>query len=240
MPTASTAPKRLIVTVPDGDFDAYAWFPAGSEPAPGLVLIHEIFGVGEYIADVAHRLAVIGYAVVAPDLFWRIQSNWRADHTEEGVRDSLEVSAEFDPVTGVNDVIATAEVFRQHPRSDGSMGVIGFCLGGSITHLTAAAANPEVMVSYYGSAVPDTTDKMADIRCPGLYVFGDNDPYIPRDQVDRVARAAEEYPALTVRRYPAGHAFDNHAAPMFYNAEAAEQSWPQTVDFLSDHLPVKD
>ena len=76
------------VETPDGSFDLTVWLPADGT-GPGLLLIQEIFGVSDYIRAVADDLAGLGYVVGAPDLFWRLEPGYQADHDQEGLTRSL-------------------------------------------------------------------------------------------------------------------------------------------------------
>lgn len=225
------------VTVPDGRFDLHVWTPETGS-GPGLLLIQEIFGVGPYIKAVAERLAADGYVVGAPDVFWRIQPGWESDHSDDGLAASMGVVQQFDPVKGAADSVAALNRLAELPEVTGVPGVIGFCLGGTLAHLVGAEADPSVVVSYYGTGVAGTIDRFADISCPALYQFGGNDPYLPRADVDAVVAAVADRPNVEVNVYDAGHAFDNHEAPRFYDAEPAAAAWARTVAFLGEHLPA--
>lgn len=232
--------RTETVTVDGGSFDLHVWTPdAGS--GPGIVLVQEIFGVGDYIRAVAARLARIGYVVAAPDLFWRIQPGWAAAHDEEGMAGSFDIVSKFDMDMGVSDATAALATLRGLPEVRGGSGVLGFCLGGSVGHLMAAEADPDAVVSYYGSGVPGTLDRLADIRCPVLYHFGGKDAFIPADQIQAVVDAvkASGREDLRVEVQPeAGHAFDNHEAALFHDANAAAAAWAVTETFLADHLHI--
>lgn len=225
------------VTVPDGRFDLHVWTPEGGS-GPGLLLIQEIFGVGPYIKAVAERLAGEGYVVGAPDVFWRVQPGWESDHSDDGLSASMGVAQQFDPIKGAADCVAALNRLGELPEVSGRPGVIGFCLGGTLAHLVSAAADPSLVVSYYGTGVAGTIKQMADIKCPALYLFGGNDPYIARDHIDAIVAAAADRPNVEVVVYDAGHAFDNHEAPRFYDAETAAVAWARTREFLSEHLPA--
>jgi carboxymethylenebutenolidase len=172
-------------------------------------------------------------------MFWRLQRNWQADHDEEGLRQSLDLSSHFDIAQGVADAVAASDHLSGLPEVFGGVGVMGFCLGGSLAYLLAAQTKPAVTVSFYGSAVPDSLDLLDQITCPVQFHFGGSDPYIPRDQVKRVEEAVERRPEVEIDiQEDAGHAFHNHVAPMFYNPDAAERAWQLTERFLGQHLPT--
>jgi carboxymethylenebutenolidase len=215
------------------------WLPPNGS-GPGILLVQEIFGVGSYIRAVAARLARVGYVIGAPDLFWRIERGFAPDHDEAGLAAAFEAVGKFDFEQGVADSIASLAAVKGIPEvRNNPSGVLGFCLGGTVAHLVAAASDPDVAVSYYGSGVADTVDQIANITCPVLYHFGGNDDYIPAEQVQVVVDAVEASGRddLRVEIQPeAGHAFDNHEAPMFHDAVAAAAAWAVTETFLAEAL----
>jgi carboxymethylenebutenolidase len=237
------------VSTPDGTFDLTVWLPQTGR-GPGLLLIQEIYGVSDYISAVAEDLAALGYVVAAPDLFWRLKPGYRAEHTEQGLTQSLELSSRFDPEQGVADadaalghLAALPEVKGPEvkgPEVGGGLGVIGFCLGGTIAYFLAARAQLDAVVSFYGSGVPDRVDVLAEISAPIQFHFGGSDPYIPRDQVARVEQAAHAADNAEIHvEEDAGHAFHNRKAPMFHQPEAAARAWRRTEEFLARHLPTR-
>lgn len=226
------------VTVGDGTFAAHVVVPDQSNGA-GILLIQEIFGVGAYIIAVADRLAGLGYTVAAPDLFWRFAPGHAADHDEAGLARSFELVGQLDDQQAVTDCLATLAHLRDLPDVTGPVGVLGFCLGGSLAVRCALAGDPDAVVSYYGSAVPEMVDQLSRITAPTLLHFGGADPFIPADQLDAVLAAVPQNPAIELNiEAGAGHAFDNHEAPMFHNADAAAHAWALTRAFLAQHLPT--
>jgi carboxymethylenebutenolidase len=228
------------VQVPGGTFDLSVWLPAAGR-GPGLLLIQEIYGVSDYIQEVAADLARLGYVVGAPDLFWRLQPGYQANHDEEGLKTSLEMGSRFDFEQGVADAAAALEQLAGLPEVEGGTGVLGFCLGGTIAYALGTAAEPDVVVSFYGSGVPDQTDALDRISVPVQFHFGGSDPYITRDQVARVEEAAAGRPNVEMHvEEDAGHAFHNRKAPMFYAPEPAARAWHRTEEFLRRHLPAPE
>ena len=138
---AITTRTEQLTAHDGGQFDGHLWVP-DSGSGPGLLLLQEIFGVGPYIRSVAERLAIQGYVVLAPDVFWRIQPNWEADHDEKGLTDSIGLMGQFDFVQGVDDCVAAFEHLDEMSEVQGGTGVIGFCMGGLLTYHVAAATEP--------------------------------------------------------------------------------------------------
>ena len=227
------------VATPDGSFNMTIWVPdAGS--GPGLLLVQEIYGVSAYIRAVAEDLAGLGYVVGAPDLFWRLQPGWAAEHDEEGLQASLALASRFDPVTGVADTVAAFGKLRALPEVAGGAGLIGFCFGGTFAFLAAAQTSPDVLLSFYGSGVPDQAALLEQITCPVQFHFGGSDSYLPRDAVRRVEEAAAGRPNVEVHvEEEAGHAFHNRKAPLFYQPEPAARAWARAEEFLRRNLPVR-
>ncbi len=225
----------------DGTMDLHVWFPEVADaehPVPGVVLAHEIFGVGEYIVDVAARLTGEGYAVAAPDLFWRFAPGWAANHDAEGIAASLQQVQQLDVQKAIGDCVAALNALGARPEVHGEPGIIGFCLGGTLAFGTAIDASPTVSVSYYGSGVAGMLDRLDDVTCPTLFHFGSRDDYISGDDVAAVAAAIEGRDGFVLNVEDGGHAFDNHRAEMFYVQNAAEPAWAKTLAFLTTHLPT--
>jgi carboxymethylenebutenolidase len=219
-----------------GDLDLPVWLPPGGQ-GPAIVLVQEIFGLDDYLRSVAAELAAAGFVVGVPDLFWRTDPGWSSTHDEAGLQASLAVSAEFDPDLGLADVVATLAHLRSLPEVTGRAGALGFCLGGSLAYGLAAAGSPDAVVSFYGSTVPAQLDLLDRISCPLQLHFGGQDPYIPRDAVAAVEAAVAGRDNVEIHvQEQAGHAFHNHAAPMFHHPEAAAAAWRSATAFLATHL----
>ncbi|WP_328450439.1 dienelactone hydrolase family protein [Amycolatopsis sp. NBC_00438] len=217
--------------------DAPLWRPPSGR-GPGLVLIQEIFGLDDYLRSVAADLAGRGYVVAVPELFWRTSPGWSSAHDEAGVAASMQVASTFDPELGLSDVLATLARLRALPEVTGGAGVLGFCLGGSLAYAAAAAGDPDVAVSFYGSTVPSELAELPKITCPVQFHFGGQDPFIPRPDVASVEAAVASHPGAEIHvQEEAGHAFHNHVAPMFHHPEAAARAWDLTTEFLRRTLP---
>jgi carboxymethylenebutenolidase len=176
----------------------------------------------------------------ARDLYWRIEPGIALSHDENGLAGAFAVAQKLDHDLALRDSVDALAALRDLPEtSGGRAGVLGFCLGGTLAFGVAIEAEPAVAVCYYGSGVPDMLDRADQIHCPVLFHFGGQDPYIPREQADRVCAFAASHPGMEchIQRH-AGHAFDNHASPMFHQPEAAARAWEITRDFLARTLPA--
>jgi carboxymethylenebutenolidase len=234
------ATRQEHVMASDGQgFDAHAFVP--EEPCAGILLLQEIYGVEEFLKSRAARLAGLGFAVLIPDVFWRVERNVSLAHDDDALAQAFGYMGRFaeipaDVTTG--DLLAALDHLRKLPEMAGKkVGVLGYCLGGRLAYEVAAAGTPDACVSYYGSGIAGELDLAPRITCPVLFQFGGADPYIPREDIERVAEAfASRRDVEVVVQEQAGHAFENSFAPAFSNPEAAAASWPVTVAFLERTL----
>ncbi|MEA2154519.1 MAG: carboxymethylenebutenolidase [Solirubrobacteraceae bacterium] len=235
----STATRADQVETADGAMGAYVALPS-SGSGPGMVLIHEILGVNDYVRGAAQRLADIGYVVLAPDLFWRTQPGLDLPNDDEGMKAGMAAAQQLDFAAATGDAIAALAALREMPEVTGAKaGVIGFCLGGSLAWNVAAGGDPDVAVVYYGSAIPDALDAAERITCPMIMHWGGADPLIKRDQVDAVAAMAATRDNIECHVHEgAGHAFDNNCSERFHVPEARAAAWELTAAFLARELPV--
>ncbi|MGI5125555.1 dienelactone hydrolase family protein [Pseudonocardia sp. CA-107938] len=231
----STGSYEKITAADGGTFDAYR----AGESGPGVLVFQEIFGINDNIRGLCDRLAEAGFLALAPDVFWRIEPRFeRAD--ESGMAEGMAHVQQLDFAQVESDLTATMAHLLALPGCSGKVGGVGFCLGGTLAFLCAAGCRvdgkgPDAMVSYYGSAIGQLLDRASSIECPMLFHYGDEDPYIPADQVAAVEAAMADKDAR-FEHYAAGHAFSNWDAPTLYNEAAAAQAWPRTIAFLHEHL----
>lgn len=230
-----TVQRTESVRTQDGEFDLRIWSPDAGGPA--VLVIQEIFGVGEYIEAVAGDLVELGYVAAAPDMFWRLRPGWRAGHDDEGLAASVDLAARFDFATGVTDVAAAYRHLAALPEVTGDVAVVGFCFGGTVAFASAAEISPAAVLSFYGSGVPGRLDLLDRITAPLQLHFGGQDPYIPAAKVADVAAAVEGRANVELHIQPdGGHAFHNRVAPQFHQPEPAARAWALAVRFLREHL----
>jgi carboxymethylenebutenolidase len=227
------------VRTSDGEMDAHVVLPAAGT-GPGIVVLQEIFGVGDYIKESAERLAGLGYVALAPDLYWRIEPGITLTHDEDGMGRAFQTVQKLDLGLAVRDSIDALRTLRSLPEvTGGQAGVLGFCLGGTLAFGVAIEDDPDVAVCYYGSGIAGMLDGADRIACPVLLHFGGADQYIPLEDAERVAAFAASRDAMECHIHPgAGHAFDNHEAPMFHQPEPAARAWEITRDFLARTFPA--
>ncbi len=235
----ATQDDTLAVKTHDGgSMPAFVARPASGQ-GPGIVLLQEIFGITDYIKSRARDLANLGYVVVVPELYWRLGSNISTDETTEtGLQQAYGHFSKLDLAHAVDDAVAAVEHVATMPETRGQAGVLGFCLGGRLAYEVGVHGNPDMVVAYYGSGTADRLEDAPKITCPVIFHFGEADPYLPAEQAERIRAAFSARPNAEVHMHAgAGHAFDNHRAPMFYYQPASAESWPQTTAFLQRNYP---
>ena len=228
----------VMVKTHDGsEMPAFLAMPESGR-GPGIVILQEIFGITDYLKRRARDLAELGYVALVPDLFWRVGSNVNiAEDTQEGLQEAFGYLQKMDEAQAVDDVVAALEYLRARPETGGQAGVLGFCMGGRIAYKVAAASEPDVVVSYYGSGIGSLLSDASRVRSPILFHFGASDAYLPASEAEEIRSAFSGKRDAQVEMHAgAGHAFDN-PWPMFHHADASREAWPQTAEFLRRHMP---
>jgi carboxymethylenebutenolidase len=230
----STATAVAIPTAL-GALPAQLWLPPGGS-GPGIVLFQEIFGISPYVERRAAALARAGYVVLAPEFYWRLGESGVANGPEM-LTEGLALMERLDWDVAVRDALAAHAWLSEQPQVSGPVGYVGFCFGGGLAFATAAQGRPHVLVSYYGSALPNLLHLAPQVSMPSLHHFGNADAYLDRDTVERI-RAAVAGPRTEFYTYPdADHAFDN-ADFVTYHPEASTIAWGLTLKFLAANLPT--
>jgi carboxymethylenebutenolidase len=204
--------------------------PPQGGPSPGVVLIQEWWGLNDHIKDIARRLASEGFVVVAPDLY---DGKVTKDPSEAGsMMQSLDQKVALQKL---NDAVQSLQTNPDVKK--GKVGVIGFCMGGSLT-LALAGNNNEIgaAVPFYGK-VPDD-NVLQSLNAPVMYIYAGKDQWITRQEVGRLDQFLKKSGKTgEVMRYTnANHAFFNDTRPEVYKADDAKDAWNRAVGFLKKHL----
>ena len=246
----------LPIPTDAGDLPGLLWLPEDlGQPLPGLVVLQEIFGLSDYVRQRCADLAALGYAVLAPQLFARLDPPVVGIEDREDVdswlAEGMELTARLPWERAEADAVAALGALRAHGAVDPErVGLVGFCYGGGLAFAATAAAAaaaaeerpPSVLISYYGSALPTLLDRAGQVEVPSLHHFGTADAFIPLEQVTEIRRAVTAEGRREQVRFRlhegAGHAFDN-PHPALHHAEAAAAAWQQTTGFLAQTLPPR-
>jgi carboxymethylenebutenolidase len=224
---------------------AYLARPAEAGRYPGILILHDIFGVSDHARDVARRFANVGFVVLVPDGFARIDMA-TADNAAFGRAGLLE-----DRQT-VADLEGGAALLRSLPYCSGAVGAVGFCMGGRAALLLAcSSAKVDATIDCWGGSItPDTgitpqhpvpvVQMVKNLNKPLYAVFGaeDTNPSPAHAAELRVALEREgKLGLVTMESFAnAGHAFFADVRPDRYREKAAFELWPKMLAFFNQHL----
>lgn len=221
--------ERVSYPVAQGEIDAYLVRPRGDEPLPGVVVIHEIFGLNAHIEDVARRLALEGFVVMAPDALTPVGGTPPTD------AEAMSKIRELDQAATADNLAAAVEYLRTSPQTNGKVGVTGFSWGGGMANQVAVrSAELKAAVPYYGR-VPDTED-VPKIKAPLMCHYAGDDERInagiPGFE-EALKKAGIEYQIYVYEG--AQHQFNNDTSPRYHHGAAA-LAWQRTVGFFKQKL----
>src|ERR1700719_180604 len=227
---------RITIEDRDGTFGAYIARPKAL-PAPAVVVLQELFGVNADIRKTCDELAEQGFVAVAPDLFWRQEPGVDLNVTSEGDwQHGLRLYQAYDRNAGARDVKDTANAVAKLPECTGKVAVLGYCLGGLMTFLTAARYGVDAAVAYHGGDTEKYLDEVDGLNAPLLMHLAEEDEFISKATQAQIKAALAKKPNTTVYSYPGqNHAFSRHNGT-HYNAAAAALANGQTREFLHQQL----
>jgi carboxymethylenebutenolidase len=227
--------KASYVTFPSpqghGEGRGYLVVPSAlSGTAPVVLVVHENRGLNPYVKDVARRLAKAGFVALAPDALYPVGGYPGNDDEGRSLQRSL------DRAKIEQDFIAAAKFLKAHELSNGKLGAVGFCFGGYVVNMLAAAI-PDTLdagVPFYGT--PAAKEIRKDIKAPLLIQLAELDTRVnsnwPEYEADLKAYNVE----YTMHMYAnANHGFHNDSTSR-YDEEMAELAWQRTLEFFTKHL----
>jgi carboxymethylenebutenolidase len=234
---------QITIETVDGTMPSYEARP-NEEARGGILVIQEGFGVTSCVEDVARRLSEVGWYALAPAFFHRQGSPVLAyddldsakpimGHlTGEGL--AVDVSAAFDHL-GWSGFAPT------------QIGVVGFCMGGSVTFYAATTRAVGAAVTFYGGGIlqgrfglPSLVDLAPALQTPWLGLYGDLDKGIPSPDVEQLRSALDKVLVPTeIVRYPdADHGFNCNDRPAVFNPTVATDAWQRTLAWFDSHLQL--
>lgn len=222
--------ERMTLETEEGTLEGYLVLPEGDGPRPGVVVIHENRGLNPHIEDVARRLAVAGFAALAPDFLSGMGG------TPDDPDEARDMIGELDGAAVVRGARAAVAALRARPETDTRIGAVGFCWGGGVIGgLAVAEPDLQAAVVYYGRQ-PDAA-AVASIEAPLLLHYAGLDQRINAGipAFEQALEAAGKSYVLHVHE-GVNHAFNNDTNAARYDQAAAERAWGQTLAFLHEHL----
>jgi len=194
----------------------------------GIVVIQEIFGVNHHIRAVCDRLAEEGYNAVAPALFDRTEKGFECGYTPDEIANARKFVANPNWDAMLKDTQAAIDELKK----EGPVGIIGFCMGGSIAFLAATRLNGlSAAIAYYGGQIAKFADEKPKV--PVQMHFGEKDQGIPMTDVEMIKKKQPNAEIYTYPDAPHGFHCDERAS---FNEAASKAAWPRTMEFLKKHV----
>ncbi|GJJ00372.1 carboxymethylenebutenolidase [Duganella rhizosphaerae] len=228
--TAGLTAGTITLTVAGVQVPVYRAQPEGKTNLPVILVVSEIFGVHEHIADVARRFAKLGYLALAPDLFVRQGDPQKAASIAELQRDIISKTPDAQVMADLDATVAWA---KANGGNGDKIGITGFCWGGRITWMYAAH-NPSIKagVAWYGRLMGDSTpvtprhpvDIAGSLTVPVLGLYGLKDTGISQDSIAAMKAALAKGPnKASFVVYPnSGHAFHADYRASYVEADAKD------------------
>jgi carboxymethylenebutenolidase len=226
----------IKIDTPGGPIDALLSIPDGQGPWPGVVVVHDAIGYGQDNESTSARIASAGFVAITPKLYSRGGM----------LRCVTRVFRELQSQRGraLDDILAARDHLQSLPQCTGSVGIVGFCMGGQFA-LVMAPKGFAASAPFYGTPLPRRLSETLDGACPIVASFGRRDP-MGRGAPARLQKVAESKGIATdIKVYPdAGHSFANKlpAQPLLritgfgYNDAATEDAYRRVFAFFNEHL----
>ena len=192
---------------------------------PGIIMIHEWWGLNENIKEMAKQLAGEGYVVLAVDLFGTV-----ATTPDEARKQTMSLNQE----EALNNMVSAKEFLKNSGAQ--KIGSLGWCFGGAQSLQISLNQDLDATVIYYGNLVEDK-DKIKNLSSPVLGIFGDKDAQIPVEKVKNFENTLNEFSKTnSIYIYEGvGHAFANPSGQN-YAPEQTKDAWNKTLKFLKENL----
>jgi len=221
--------KQFTLSASDSfKLGAYRADPAGT-PKGGIVVIQEIFGVNQHIRKVCDDFAKEGYAAVAPALFDRTQKDFQSGYTPPEIEKARTFVAKPDWDAMMRDTDAALKEIK----SVGPLGIVGFCMGGTIAFLAATRLSGlSAAVGYYGGRIVAFADEKP--KCAVQLHFGEKDASIPMTDVEIIKQKRSADCEIYVYS-DAGHGFHCDERGSFHK-DSRDVAWKRTTDFFAKHM----
>jgi carboxymethylenebutenolidase len=238
--------NTITLDTRDGPMDLHLFFPehTGERKVPVIIVLQEAFGVNANIRSICEKFAKDGYLAAAPELFHRIGKGIEVPYSN--IPEIMKILGSLLTEELEEDMHVTLQYLKNlKDIRIGTIGSIGFCMGGFTSILGACKTRLDYAISCYGGGISHARpgigftpiiDDFNEIHCPVFLLYGEKDPSIPLDQVDMIRgqlkRDQVEYEIKIYRG--AGHAFLREGvAP--YHPEAAAEAWKDIQSWLKQY-----
>jgi carboxymethylenebutenolidase len=227
------------IDTPEGRIDALLSVPDGQGPWPGVVVVHDAFGYGPDNEATSARIAAAGFVAITPNMYSR---GGRARCITRVLRELLSQRGR-----ALDDILAARDHVLSMPQCNGSVGLIGFCMGGQFA-LVLAPKGFGASAPFYGTPLPRHLDETLDGACPIVASFGRRDP-LGVGAPARLRKVVEEKGITAdIKVYPdVGHSFANKlpGQPLMritgfgYDDAATDDAYARVFAFFNEHLAAR-
>lgn len=215
---------------------AFQAVPRTKERRAAIIVVQEWWGLNDHIKEITRRYAAEGYVAVAPDLYSRLRNEVVPLNRSDRAGELMGALKQED---GLKDLKATIAYLKSLAEVDVTrIGVTGFCMGGSYALMLPCVSNDiKAAVPFYGQ-VPNPDTVLQKLGAPLLYIYGEDDGWITKADVQRLVTALKKYNKPgEVKTYPgAPHAFFNDMRTEVYRAVEAKDAWGRALVFFNQHL----
>ncbi len=230
--------EYVNVPLPGSERPLRAWvvYPERKDRAPVVVVIHEIFGLSDWIRAVADQLAKEGYLAIAPDLISGKGPGGGGTEALSSRDDVVKLVTSLTPAEVRSRLDAAREFATALPAASPKVGTVGFCWGGGQSFTYATEASVKAAVVYYGTPPPASV--LQSITAPILGLYGGDDARVTSTVEPTKAEMAKLGTVYETAVYPgAGHGFLRaQEGRDGANSKASQQAWPKTVAFFKRYL----
>jgi carboxymethylenebutenolidase len=205
--------------------------PAGTEKVPGLIVVHEWFGMTDYVRATCDRFASEGFLALAPDLY-------RGEVASDSAG-AMQLVQKLSTTAAMQDVAAAVARLRQDARCNGRVGITGFCMGGAMAFAAATSVEGiDAAVPFYGIPIPGYFDA-TKVKCPIQAHFAKVDAFAdPARAAAFQTEVLAHGGSMELHVYEGGHAFMREGDAHAYHAPSAAAAWPRALAFLREHLAI--
>lgn len=236
--------ERIEIENAGGRMPCYVAGAGGKEARSAVIVLMEAFGLVPNLEREVDRIASMGYLAIAPDVYHRLGPDRTASY--EDLPKAIGLMNQLDDELFLDDMRATIATLRNRSDvGDAPIGVTGFCMGGRLSFLSACALGDELSACapFYGGGTGALLDRAEGIRCPLHLFFGQEDFFIPPEEVEQID--------TTLRRLGVDYALEHYAGAVHgfcceereesYHPEAAADAWRKLEAFLAKNLdPAAD
>jgi carboxymethylenebutenolidase len=227
--------QTIDISADKAGFTGYLALPE-SKRGPGLLLVQEIFGVNKHIRETADLYAEAGFVVLAPDVFWRVQPHVELDYTPDDLKQGMQLAQKIDKEQMIKDMASAITTLKERPEYAGKVGVVGYCLGGTVAYKLATHDLVDCAIGYYGGGIDQSLDESKNLHCPLMLHFGAKDSHIPLTSVDKIRHGLEGKGHVEIFVYDnADHGFNCDQRPS-YDRKSAMLAYGRSMVLLQKTL----